>query len=63
MKLVVALVFLFNGQIDHEKTIYFQDLNDCRYYAQNYNREKSYYEPTECVCKLAWVDRKTKVLK
>lgn len=63
MKLVVALVFLFNGQIDPEKTIYFQDLNTCRFYAQNYNRERSNYEPTECICKLAWVDRKEKVIR
>lgn len=63
MKLVVALVFLFNGQIDHEKTMYFKELNACRYYAQNFSRERSYFEPTECVCKLAWVDRKAKVLK
>jgi len=63
MKLVVALVFLFNGQIDHEKTMHFKELNACRYYAQNFNKERSHYEPTECVCKLAWVDRKVKVLK
>jgi len=63
MKLVVALVFLFNGQIDHEKTIYFEELDACRWYAQNYSRERPYFEPTECVCKLAWVDRKAKVLK
>tara|TARA_R100000541_G_scaffold10541_1_gene18380 strand:+ start:370 stop:561 length:192 start_codon:yes stop_codon:yes gene_type:complete len=63
MKLVVALVFLFNGEIDHDKTMYFQELNACMYYAQNYSRERSYFEPTESKCKLAWVDRNTKVLK
>jgi len=63
MKLVVALLFIFDGQIDHEKTMYFKNLNACRYYAQNYNRERSYYEPTKCVCKLAWVDGKTRVIR
>ena len=63
MKLVVALLFIFDGQIGHEKTMYFQDLNVCRYYAENYARKQSRYEPTETVCKLAWVDGKTRVIK
>ena len=57
MNMVAALVFLFNGQVDESKTMYFRDLNTCVYYAQEYNRNRRNYEPTECVCRLAWVKR------
>jgi len=62
VKLVVALVFFFDGHIDHDKTIYFKNIENCRYYAQNYSKPQRNYEPVKCVCKLAWVDRKEKVL-
>lgn len=56
MSMVVALVFLFNGEVDPTKTMYFRNLNTCVYYAQEYNKHRRNYEPTECVCRLTWVE-------
>ncbi len=56
MKLVVALLFIIDGQIDSDKTVYYEEIDTCRYWCQEYSRDVSYYESMKCVCKLAWVN-------
>lgn len=60
MEVLVALVFIINGQIDESKTVYYSDIPTCMWYAQEYSRDTwRYFEPTKCVCRLAWVTKGT----
>jgi hypothetical protein len=63
MKLVIALLFIFNGEIDHSKSMYFDSITNCRWYCQQVSKEQRYYEATECVCRLAWVDVETPTIR
>jgi len=64
MKMVIALLFFtVSGEIDPSKTLYFHNLQSCRFLCQQLSREQSKYEPTECICRLTWVEEGTKVIR
>lgn len=58
-----ALLFFFNGSVDESKTVYYKNLQACRYMCQQLSKEQRNYQPTQCICKLVWVETNTKVLK
>ena len=58
-----ALLFFFSGSVDESKTVYYKNLQACRYMCQQLSKTQRNYEPVKCVCKLEWVDKSTKVLK
>ena len=58
-----ALLFFFSGSVDESKTVYYKNLQACRYMCQQLSKNQRNYEPVQCVCKLKWVDKSIKVLK
>jgi len=56
--MVVALVFTIEGKLDESKSIYFETINACRYYAQQYGKEQEFWEPCVCKCRLEWISDK-----
>jgi len=63
MKMAFALLFSISGSVDESKTVYYKNLQACRYMCQQLSKSQRNYEPVECICKLQWVDKSTKVLK
>jgi hypothetical protein len=63
MKMVIALLFFTaTGDIDETKTMYFKQLESCRWYCSRLSRQQSYYTPTVCTCQLRWVELSAKVI-
>jgi len=63
MKMAFALLFFVNGDVDAEKTVYYHNLQACRYMCQQLSKQQRNYEPIECVCKLVWVEKAAKVIR
>ena len=64
MKMAFALLFFFENStlVDESKTVFYRNLQNCRYMCQELSKQQRNYYPTECICRLMWVDSKTKVL-
>ena len=58
-----ALLFFLNGSVDESKTVYYKNLQACRYMCQQLSKAQRNYQPTQCICKLVWVENNAKVLK
>jgi hypothetical protein len=58
-----ALLFFIGGSVDESKTVYYKNLQACRYTCQELSKSQRNYMPTECICKLVWVEAETKVLR
>ena len=63
MKMAFALLFFISGSVDESKTVYYKNLQACRYMCQQLSKSQRNYEPVQCVCKLQWIEKSTKVLK
>jgi hypothetical protein len=63
MKMAFALLFFFGGSIDESKTVYYKNLQSCRFMCQELSKEQRNYQPTQCICKLVWVDKKARVIQ
>jgi len=63
MKMVFALLFLVNGEIVEDRTLYYWKKSHCIYMCQELSRPSINYEPVECVCQVQWVDETDKDIK
>ena len=63
MKMAFALLFFINGSVDESKTVYYKNLQACRYMCQQLSKSQRNYEPAECICKLVWVEKNAKVIR
>ena len=63
MRMVFALIFFINGEVDESKTRYYVNKHSCVYMCQELARPQRKYETVDCVCKVTWVDNSTRVIK
>jgi len=63
MKMVFALLFLVNGEIVEDRTLYYRKKSHCIYMCQELSRPSLKYEPVECICQVQWVDETDKDIK
>tara|TARA_R100001510_G_scaffold46519_1_gene43484 strand:+ start:164 stop:355 length:192 start_codon:yes stop_codon:yes gene_type:complete len=63
MKMVFALLFLVNGEIVEDRTLYYWKKSHCIYMCQELSRPSLKYEPVECICQVQWVDETDKDIK
>ncbi len=61
--MVFALLFLVNGEIVEDRTLYYWKKSHCIYMCQELSRPSLKYEPVECICQVQWVDETDKDIK